>query len=87
MRSIEIIIGKGIKPFSLADNLRQSRRNYFILEFSSTLRSIICRTKLLNTIFYNSLDRPHKIVQVKSFNALFGIIIIDIFEVNVLYNI
>ena len=51
------------------------------------MTSIIYRTKWLNPAAYNSFDRAHKIVQVNTFYDLYGIIIIEKFELKVVYKI
>ena len=52
------------------------------------MTSIICRTKCLNPFTYNNFDRVNKIVQVNTFfDFWYGIISIEIFELNVFYMI
>ena len=47
--------------------------------------SIICRTKWLNPFTYTNSDRAHKIVHVNSLHVLYGILVIEIFELKVVY--
>ena len=48
---------------------------------------IISRTKWLNPVTYTNSSRPHKIVQVNVLHVIYDILVIEIFEVKVVYKI
>ena len=57
----------------------------FFLHFSVTLTSIISMIKSLNKVILDNSHRPNIIVQINFLHVIYSVIVIEIFDVKVVY--
>ena len=67
--------------------MSKSKKIFFFSTLTTTLASIIFRTKFLNTAIQYNSSRPYKIAQVNILLVFYDNLVIEIFETKVVYMI